>query len=93
MCYLQLFAVLLNLFPVPPLDGFGIVAPYLREDLRDRVTTPPLSTMLFIGYFFLLQAPGFTRLFHQAMHNLMGDTLATRAFGGFIAVFFPEAFR
>jgi Zn-dependent protease len=59
MAFLQLLAVILNLVPVPPLDGFQAVAPYLPEDLRIKVTTPPLSNFLFFAYFMVIwQAPG-----------------------------------
>jgi Zn-dependent protease len=54
MAVLQLVAVVLNLVPVPPLDGFGILAPFMPADLRKQATTPPLSTILFIGYFIIL---------------------------------------
>jgi Zn-dependent protease len=33
---LQVSAVLLNLLPVPPLDGFQAIAPWLPADVRDR---------------------------------------------------------
>jgi Zn-dependent protease len=59
MAFLQLVAVILNLVPVPPLDGFQAVAPYLPEEIRIRATTPPLSNILFFGYFLILwRAPG-----------------------------------
>lgn len=58
MAFLQLVAVILNLFPVPPLDGFQAVAPYLPEDLRIKVTTPPVSNMLFLIYFMIIWQSG-----------------------------------
>ncbi len=33
---LQVFAVLFNLLPIPPLDGFGIIEPYLPREIRER---------------------------------------------------------
>jgi Zn-dependent protease len=54
MAVLQLVAVILNLVPVPPMDGFGVLAPFMPQDLRRQVTTPPLSTILFIVYFIIL---------------------------------------
>jgi len=54
MAMLQFLAVLLNLVPVPPLDGFGAISPYLDEPTRTKLTTPPIGTMLFLGYFFVL---------------------------------------
>ncbi len=34
---LQISAILLNLIPVPPLDGFRAIAPWLPEELSDRI--------------------------------------------------------
>jgi Zn-dependent protease len=85
MCYLQLLSVFLNLIPVPPLDGFGMIAPFLKDETRIRLTTPPLSSMLFFGYFLLLwQAPGFMGAIRNAMEAVMGPTLFARAYDGFI---------
>src|SRR6266478_4456584 len=47
MCVLQLLSVILNLIPIPPLDGFGIIAPYLQPELRLKLSTPPVSSILF----------------------------------------------
>ena len=54
MAVLQILAALFNLAPVPPLDGFRALAPYMKEDQRVRLSTPPLSTVLFIGYFIIV---------------------------------------
>jgi Zn-dependent protease len=51
---LQLIAVVLNLIPVPPLDGFGVLSPFMPTDLREQVTTPPLSTAIFVLYFIII---------------------------------------
>ena len=54
MVLLQGTAVALNLIPVPPLDGFNIIAPYMAEDTRVKLTTPPISTYSFLALFVLL---------------------------------------
>ena len=76
MAFLQLIAVILNLIPVPPLDGFGAIAPYLPDDIRIRVTTPPLSNFLFFAYFMIIwQAPGVfpaIRLIFKGLLLMMG---------------------
>jgi Zn-dependent protease len=88
MCFLQLLSVILNLIPVPPLDGFGIIAPYLDEDLRLKLSTPPTSTLLFMGYFLLLwQAPGFLRSIVMLMRGIMGKDLFDVAYEGMRVVF------
>jgi Zn-dependent protease len=88
MCVLQLLSVFLNLIPVPPLDGFGIVAPYLEPGLRHRLSTPPVSTYLFMGYFMLLWlAPGFLAMIFAAMQAVMGEQLAEVAGTGYYLTF------
>jgi Zn-dependent protease len=88
MCFLQLECVFLNLVPVPPLDGFNAIAPYLNPDLRLKLSTPPTSSLLFFGYFMLLwQAPGFLHLIFRGMHQVMGDDLFFTGLEGMQAIF------
>jgi len=88
LCYLQLLSVILNLIPVPPLDGFGMVAPYLNRDLHDRLTTPPLSSMLFFGYFFLIVGvPPFMLGIQRLMLGIMGDRLFWTTYMGMQSTF------
>jgi Zn-dependent protease len=54
LAFVQLLSVLLNLVPVPPLDGFGAIAPYLPEDVRFKLTNPPWNYTLFFIYFLAL---------------------------------------
>ncbi|MCU0492843.1 MAG: hypothetical protein MUD01_14725 [Chloroflexaceae bacterium] len=35
--FLQITALVFNLIPLPPLDGFGIIAPYLPQGLREQM--------------------------------------------------------
>jgi len=37
MCVLELFSVLFNLIPIPPLDGYGIIEPYLDYESQTRM--------------------------------------------------------
>jgi Zn-dependent protease len=37
LALLQIYAVILNLIPVPPFDGFGIIEPYLSRELLERI--------------------------------------------------------
>jgi len=87
-CCLQLLSVILNLIPVPPLDGFGIIAPHLPADVREKLSTPPLSSTLFFAYFMLLWlAPGFLQAIFNLMDSIMGPELAPRAWAGYASVF------
>jgi Zn-dependent protease len=88
MCILQLLSVILNLIPVPPLDGFGIIAPYLPHETRVKLSTPPVSSILFFAYFMLLwQAPGFMHQIVRLMQQIMGPELFPRAGLAYNAVF------
>lgn len=51
LCLLQFVAVIFNLIPVPPLDGFQIVGAYLPPETRDKLSRPPVSTLAFLGLF------------------------------------------
>lgn len=37
LAYLQIMAVVLNLIPVPPFDGYGVIEPFLSQNLRMRM--------------------------------------------------------
>jgi Zn-dependent protease len=77
-----LFSVILNLIPIPPLDGFGMIAPYLPPDLREKLSTPPVSTALFFGYFMLILLTPFIYVVLRIMYVIMGERLyAITSFG------------
>lgn len=77
MVVLQLVSVILNLIPVPPLDGFQMLSPFLDEPSRRRLTTPPVSTWLFLGFFVILwYVPGVM----QAMYDLVTRFLGVIGF-------------
>jgi Zn-dependent protease len=51
LVFLQITAVVLNLIPIPPFDGFGIVAPWLSIELRilaNRLGLLPLLILFFL---------------------------------------------
>jgi Zn-dependent protease len=52
LALLQISAVVLNLIPVPPFDGYGIVAPFLNPELRMKISR--LGIFITLGVFFLL---------------------------------------
>ncbi len=87
MAMLQMLAVILNLIPVPPLDGFGILAPWMGEPLRRKLSTPPLSTILFVVYFMVLFNAGaglfqhFFDLVHWMLSMLGYDERSIALFG------------
>jgi Zn-dependent protease len=54
MAQLQIISVMLNLIPIPPLDGFNAIAPYLDEETRHKLMSPPIPTMGIIVLFLVL---------------------------------------
>jgi Zn-dependent protease len=53
LAFLQLSALVLNLLPVPGLDGWGIIEPWLPYDIRDSGArlAPIGPTLLFMAFF------------------------------------------
>ncbi len=49
---LQIMAVVLNLVPVPPFDGYRVVAPFLDPEVRNRIDQA--SSIIMLAVFFLL---------------------------------------
>jgi Zn-dependent protease len=52
---LEISAILFNLIPIPPLDGFHAIEPWLSEELRERIL--PLTKygmlILFVAFWYL----------------------------------------
>jgi Zn-dependent protease len=69
LVFLQITAVVLNLIPIPPFDGFGIVAPWLSIELRilaNRVGMLPL----FVLFFLLWQGGPVSSVFWNFVYGL-----------------------
>ena len=59
LAVLQGISVVLNLVPVPPLDGFQAIAPYMDEETRTKAMTPPASTVSMVAFLMILMlVPG-----------------------------------
>jgi Zn-dependent protease len=50
LVFLQVTALLLNLIPIPPFDGFGIIAPWLSIELRLLATRLGMLPLLILFY-------------------------------------------
>lgn len=61
LLFLQLTAVILNLLPVPGLDGFGIIAPYLPANVLNSVARVSGFAVLIV--FVILWIPAVNRAF------------------------------
>lgn len=54
LCFLQATAILFNLIPFPPLDGFGVIEPFLPEDLAMQMRSfGSIGLLLIIMLFWL----------------------------------------
>ncbi|MCI0709373.1 MAG: hypothetical protein L0154_04345 [Chloroflexi bacterium] len=49
LCWVQVMAILFNLIPIPPLDGFGVIEPFLSPDFAYR-----MRSMGSIGLFLII---------------------------------------
>jgi Zn-dependent protease len=74
---LQVIAVVLNLIPLPPLDGYGVIAPYLPDDFRARANQFG-GYGIWILFFLMWYVPFIGNLFwgiSDAVASLMGVPL------------------
>lgn len=70
LTFLQVTAALLNLLPIPGLDGFGIIEPYLPRAWADKAAE--VGGYAFLALLALLWIPPVNRLFFDAVFGLTG---------------------
>ncbi|MCW2944374.1 MAG: hypothetical protein JWR24_1091 [Actinoallomurus sp.] len=68
LAFLQVTAAVLNLLPVPGLDGFGIVEPYLPRHWVEQAGK--IGGYAFMGLLALLWIPAVNRQFFSVVYNL-----------------------
>lgn len=66
----EAIAVVLNLLPVPGLDGFGIIAPWLPRDILEAVR-PFYNYGVLILFFLLITVRPLNDLFFQGVFNVL----------------------
>jgi Zn-dependent protease len=66
LALLQVMAAVLNLIPVPPFDGYRVVAPFLERDLRARIDQASNIIMLLV-FFVLWYVPFVNSMFWSAV--------------------------
>jgi Zn-dependent protease len=66
---LQVSAVLLNLIPIPPLDGYGILAPYLSPSLR-RTMASAGTWGLWVVFLVMWYVPPANEAFWSTVYGL-----------------------
>ena len=71
LIFLQASAIVLNLLPIPPFDGFGIIAPWLSIEIRILAQRVGMLPLLLIS-FFLWQGGPISATFWGAVYNVAG---------------------
>lgn len=71
LVFVQFSAVVLNLLPFPPFDGFGIVAPWLSIELRILANRLGMLPMLVL-FFLLWQGGPVSAVFWNFVYGLTG---------------------
>ncbi len=78
--FLQVSAAILNLLPIPGLDGYGIIEPYLSPETVRALT--PVKPWGMLGLFVLLYAvPAFNQRFVDAISGCITRSAATGTSG------------
>ena len=85
---LQVCAVLLNLLPIPPLDGFQAIAPWLPAETRDR-----LLGMSRFGILVLFLALWFIEPFNKAFFGAVNEICQWMGVRGYWAHLGYKAFK
>ena len=72
---LQFLTGVFNLIPVPPLDGFNAVSPYLSPELQARTRDPQFANgALIVLFVIFLAVPGMFQRVYDAQQSLMMRT-------------------
>ena len=71
LALLQIYAIILNLIPVPPFDGFGIIEPYLSREMLERIE-PIRGMMVWIVIAALWYVPFIGEVFSTLIFSLAG---------------------
>jgi Zn-dependent protease len=70
LVFVQVWALVFNLLPLPPLDGFGIISPYLSEELRQKLSRLAGWTLFIIIMLFIIDTP-VQHLFWQLIGQIL----------------------
>ncbi|MFF2788105.1 site-2 protease family protein [Streptomyces sp. NPDC058049] len=76
LAMLQVSAAILNFLPVPGLDGYGVIEPWLSYRVRREME--PLAQFGLLAVFALLWIPGVNAFFFGAVDGLMSALGVTR---------------
>ncbi|NJL92251.1 MAG: hypothetical protein HC915_00275 [Anaerolineae bacterium] len=79
LTFLQVVAIFLNLLPIPPLDGYGIIEPFLPPNMAYQFRSIGLLGLFLV--FFLFRVPAFAEPFFS---NVLAVTDALEVIRGYI---------
>lgn len=68
---LQVSAVIFNLLPIPPLDGFQALSPWMPRDLASRMMANS-NVMLFVLFILMWNVPAANRAFWTVVLGVVG---------------------
>lgn len=88
LAFLQITAALLNLIPIPGLDGYGAIEPYLSMQTRRSIA--PIGQYGFLVVFLILLLPPINRAFFDLVYwlfELSGVSSALASIGYDLVVF------
>jgi Zn-dependent protease len=71
LAYLQIMAVVLNLIPVPPFDGYSVIEPFLPDGLRMQVAQIR-GVFLWIVFLLLWYVPFIGAIFRSLIQLISG---------------------
>ncbi|GGU53180.1 site-2 protease family protein [Streptomyces albospinus] len=69
LALLQVTAAILNFVPVPGLDGYGVIEPWLSPDVRRQVE--PFAPFGLLAVFGLLWVPEINQVFFDLVHTIL----------------------
>jgi Zn-dependent protease len=70
--WLQMLAVLFNLVPVPGLDGFGVIFPYLDRNAQETFSSPQVrQTAMLVWFLVIWHVPQASQIFHNIIERMM----------------------
>jgi tetratricopeptide (TPR) repeat protein len=83
LIWIQVWGILINLLPIPSIDGFGLIEPFLSRKMRSRLR--PLYQYGFFGLLLLLCIPAFRNFLRNIAsiitQQFLGIPIATIATG------------
>jgi Zn-dependent protease len=71
MAVLQFFACLINLIPIPPLDGFNLIQPFLPAGAASRLRDPQISMGILLLLFFVLTTREAADFMYQTLESVL----------------------